>query len=363
MSAPEEVRLKRKRTEDPPQSLLLTRDLYAGHLPLKRVRYVRKNEASVQFASTSQDGSSNGKTYEQQDEIMASKTGIEVPKEPVNRTFHLKRPRTTNDDGRGSKRVRNDSDHVPTFEEAPFRLPVGATNERSTTTPQNPELHQVRRPGKGSAIGGQGKVLKNDKSKSNADIQALADSMHQFALDELAKIPKPSATTKPRMSPAQSKIRHDRNVASTTPSPVSDHMDIDNSEFVYDTYVLSDSKFEDEHEGDVGLLIIHDDDEEYWQSLLENDEQEEEVDEDDENAEDYYAADYPEDELASDDEYDNNAYNFRRRANSDVEQWNHRDSDDDEQEADPYSMQSSVVKHWEQELGFTSLRAQDRKAT
>lgn len=58
-------------------------------------------------------------------------------------------------------------------------------------------------------------------------------------------------------------------------------------------------------------------------------------------AEDHYTADYPEDEVDSDDEFDRNAYNYRNRNASDNEEW---DEDDevafsDGEDTDPWKGQ------------------------
>lgn len=47
-------------------------------------------------------------------------------------------------------------------------------------------------------------------------------------------------------------------------------------------------------------------------------------------AEDYYAADYPEDEVASDDEYGRDDYHFRTSNASDMEEYYGLDEDDDD---------------------------------
>ncbi|KAF6828606.1 hypothetical protein CMUS01_08512 [Colletotrichum musicola] len=59
-------------------------------------------------------------------------------------------------------------------------------------------------------------------------------------------------------------------------------------------------------------------------------------DDEDENAENHYTADYPEDEVDSEDEYDRHAYLFRNANASDEEEFDTRDEDDDE---DMYAME------------------------
>ncbi|KZL71778.1 hypothetical protein CI238_02467 [Colletotrichum incanum] len=61
-------------------------------------------------------------------------------------------------------------------------------------------------------------------------------------------------------------------------------------------------------------------------------------DEEDENAENHYTADYPEDEVDSEDEYDRHAYLFRNANASDEEEFDFRDQLEDEDE-DMYVME------------------------
>jgi len=185
--------------------------------------------------------------------------------------------------------------------------------------------------------------------------------MHQFALEELAKTPKPQIKTKPKLPPSRSRALHEKQQAPASPQRDEhnnkDHdddtaMDSD-SEYVYDTYVLApvpqptnsnplsaDDPVETSKTlaipSNVGYLIITEDDEQLWETYMHDLEgsDSEPTDEDDENAEDYYGADYPSDELASDDEFDRGgaAYGYRARRGSNDEQYNLNDDDDDEDE-------------------------------
>lgn len=55
-------------------------------------------------------------------------------------------------------------------------------------------------------------------------------------------------------------------------------------------------------------------------------------------AEDHYTADYPDDEVDTDDEYDRNAYNYRNHNASDLEEFDENDAafSDDEGDATRY---------------------------
>jgi hypothetical protein len=91
-------------------------------------------------------------------------------------------------------------------------------------------------------------------------------------------------------------------------------MDVDSEDYVYDTYVRevimpdADGKIL-APEATVGLIVLTVEDEEWW---FEEDESDREFDTDDEdsNAEEYYANDYPEDEVDSDDEFERDPYRY-----------------------------------------------------
>ncbi|EGP88731.1 uncharacterized protein MYCGRDRAFT_108533 [Zymoseptoria tritici IPO323] len=73
----------------------------------------------------------------------------------------------------------------------------------------------------------------------------------------------------------------------------------------------------------VGYLVITDEDQDVWETYLEDDPSDKDwnSDEDDENAEDWYGADYPDDEMASDDEFGRGEHGYRARGAADDEEW------------------------------------------
>ncbi|MCJ1383035.1 hypothetical protein MMC17_006148 [Xylographa soralifera] len=77
--------------------------------------------------------------------------------------------------------------------------------------------------------------------------------------------------------------------------------------------------------GDFGLLVIPEEDEPAWEVFGEDEGSDSDMSSDgsDSNAEDYYANDYPEDDLGLDDEHGRDAYRYR-----------HADSDDEEYDED-----------------------------
>lgn len=118
-----------------------------------------------------------------------------------------------------------------------------------------------------------------------------------------------------------------------------DDSDIDDSEYIYDTYErheVSDALNHNAVKGSTmmdtqphapgkepqsyGILVIPEEQEElfleiYGEDVTSDDEGDWDSEQDDENAENYYAADYPEDEVASDDERGYGAYErYNRRA-------------------------------------------------
>ncbi|KKY15456.1 hypothetical protein UCDDS831_g07575 [Diplodia seriata] len=165
--------------------------------------------------------------------------------------------------------------------------------------------------------------------------------------------------------------RHPERFSSSAKNNGADGMDIDtkhesdsdsdDGDYVYDTYIRYDGPSSDTITDsnppsttttvppsplpttDIGILIIDIDQQPLWETYLEADpadaaasDKEFDTDDEDENAEDFYANEYPEDEVASDDERDEGAYAYRVAA-SDEEEWD-RDapewSDDDEEEGE-----------------------------
>jgi hypothetical protein len=147
------------------------------------------------------------------------------------------------------------------------------------------------------------------------------------------EIPLPSPSKhKPKAPARRFADRHpDKAAALASEDEVSndaDAMDVD-SEYVIDHYVreplLPDAPVPT---GDVGLLVISEDDEDWWDNEDASD-REFDTDDEDSNAEEYYANDYPEDEMSDDDEFDRNLYKKKYRHGSDDEEFNLGDDDDD----------------------------------
>ncbi|KAF2624792.1 hypothetical protein BU25DRAFT_134507 [Macroventuria anomochaeta] len=112
-----------------------------------------------------------------------------------------------------------------------------------------------------------------------------------------------------------------------------DAMDVDSDEYVIDTYIrealLPDASGNlPTATGTVGFLVLNEEDEDWWNGS-DSDDKEFDTDDDDSNAEEYYANDYPEDELSEDDEFDRDPYKANHRHGSDDEEFNANDSGDD----------------------------------
>ncbi|KAF2228909.1 hypothetical protein EV356DRAFT_537684 [Viridothelium virens] len=153
-------------------------------------------------------------------------------------------------------------------------------------------------------------------------------------------------TPRSRFGPNIPTRRHrDRHTDVAQPAVEDELMDIDGpeeSDFVYDTYIrhrTDPPSVEVDRamlgNGTFGVLVIDEQDQALWDELV-DDVQDSDKDwnseEEDENAEDYYGADYPEEEVDNDDEYDIGAYRYRHNP-SDEEEYDSEAgawSDDDE---------------------------------
>ncbi|KAI1340503.1 hypothetical protein F5Y15DRAFT_378816 [Xylariaceae sp. FL0016] len=186
----------------------------------------------------------------------------------------------------------------------------------------------------------------------NVDADKLAADMDAYAIEQIGlnlkkaeeeKKKEEAARNTPsklRFKPKPPAKRYAERHANEPPKSVDEEMvdadddivsDSDDSEYIIETYVrMPASKMGSQvPPQSVGLLVFDDEpDIEYFYG--EGDESEEEwaEDEEDENAENYYAADYPDEEVASDDEYNRNAYSYRNGNASDLEEFGLGDDSD-----------------------------------
>ncbi|KAJ4415161.1 hypothetical protein N0V85_002831 [Neurospora sp. IMI 360204] len=199
----------------------------------------------------------------------------------------------------------------------------------------------------------------------NVDMDQLAQEMdaytlsaitsHLSKLDEAsAKAAERKAKFKPKAPALRYAQRHSEAAAAAAPTkeaapqataaaPVDDDMDIDmmdtsdDDEYVIEEYYRVPASRLNEEEvtaTQVGLLVFDSepDKTEFFFGTEEDDEYEFPEDEDDENHENYYAADYPDEDLEWDDELDRNPYEYVTGNASDREEFDAEldDNDDDD---------------------------------
>ena len=314
MSGPVTVRLQRRRNELPPDQLFVERKR-KNSLSVEEARgfYVRQkldNDASLnQVSSDSQDvGSAENASPSSQ----AAASALEA-----RRTFRLKIPsRLAAPVQSSNTRKRKQNDEPATVVEKKQRktdsgksaVPLNRSDEDELqdSAPSAPP----KRPGRGSAIRPRANKAdpvkaenENVVARQQRELAALAQEMHQFALDELAKTPKPQVKTKPKLTPSRSRALHEKQVPAS-PSRVAPPKEVDedtamdsDGEYVYDTYVLAPAPTSlnpndpvEVHKtlaipSNVGYLIITEDDEQLWETYIHDLEgsDSEPTDEDDEN--------------------------------------------------------------------------------
>ncbi|KAF1847350.1 uncharacterized protein K460DRAFT_363441 [Cucurbitaria berberidis CBS 394.84] len=197
-----------------------------------------------------------------------------------------------------------------------------------------------KRPGAGSALHRTASRPAQQKPQitepSEEDVRELEALSKEVETVDNLHIPILSPSRhKPKAPAHRFAERHPEQAAALAPQePVDDGdaMDIDTDEYVYDTYIReailpdADGKLP-EPSGTIGFLVIKEEDEDWWNGGDESD-KEFDTDDEDENAEDYYANDYPEDELSEDDEFGRDVYQKKYRHGSDDEEFN-LDEDDD----------------------------------
>jgi hypothetical protein len=199
---------------------------------------------------------------------------------------------------------------------------------RQDTTQPVPEIiveesaRARKRPGPGAALHPAAAARARDASRTRPVVEPSEEVVRQFeAFSDMVEreesgtpVRSPSKTIKPKAPKLRYRDRHPEKASGLNASGA-DAMEVDNDEYVYDTYVReimlpdADGKMP-EPQGTIGFIVISEEDEEWWNGDDESD-REFDTDDEDENAEDYYANDYPEDELSSDDEFGRDPYQYR----------------------------------------------------
>ena len=328
MSGPKNVSLKRRATEEPPDVLVLQSRAQTD----QPVRYVRQRMETEEVDTT--------KRARFADPLAKDR------RERAERYFHLHAPLSG---VAGKKRAAQDE--LPTFVEKA----VTGTNDVVAPEPQTspegspaPSARPLKRPGTRAVNRATSTAQGPQADADRKQIETLANSMHQAALEEVRQEEKREAAARtaraafskvdsppvakriapPRLSGLQSREIHRQRTAAIASKK--DTVMQDDGDYVYDTYILAPSDSSGTAQVDtesllenVGYLVITAEDQSLWEAYLEAppSDNDENSDEEDENAEDYYGADYPEDEMASDDEFDRGAYRYRRHAGSDDEEY------------------------------------------
>jgi hypothetical protein len=188
----------------------------------------------------------------------------------------------------------------------------------------------------------------------NVDSKELAAEMQAYTLQEIGrtiaedeaenpKVPEPRLKSpkskfKPKKPLLRYHERHPDEVLSNgsdmdIDEPVVSEEDMDDdTEYIVDTYIrMPASSFSSQKEENFGLLVL---DSQLEISLFyaEASASDEEGDEEeDENAEDHYTADYPDEEVESDDEFGRDAYRYQNHNAADLEEFDENDVLSDEE--------------------------------
>lgn len=243
-----------------------------------------------------------------------------------------KRSRHERKDGEGDGRVT----------ETKVAQPVSADIGHA---PTSASVETYKRPGKGSALrsGRKGPVTssREETPEERKTKQELAEYMARAAVEVTAgemevekegSVPKARNSRLPKLSPSRARELHEQRIITNgslaAPSQEIDMESADDTDddddneddFEIDTYILappnppSSTPDVASPSAEVGYLVIAPADLSLWQTYLDDpsaDEKEFASDDEDENAEDFYGADYPEDEVETDDEFDRNPYGYR----------------------------------------------------
>jgi hypothetical protein len=183
------------------------------------------------------------------------------------------------------------------------------------------------------------RTLDNLKQPPQEVVSSLERASQDIENEEAkAALGSPNSTPKkrgPKVPALRYKDRHPEEFATNDHDAMNLDMD-DDGDYVYDTYVrdvtMTDALAD---HAAYGLLVIADEDQELWETFEDNSDSEEfDTDDEDENAEDYYGADYPEDEVDSDDETGVDLYKYRQGA-SDNEEFDAENAAWSDEEEDP----------------------------
>ncbi|KAI0549455.1 hypothetical protein F4679DRAFT_547292 [Xylaria curta] len=190
----------------------------------------------------------------------------------------------------------------------------------------------------------------------NVDMQQLTADMEAYAMQQIGlnlqraeeerreqETPRIKTSSQLKFKPKAPAKRYAERHPEEVQTPVDKEMvdadietsDSDDGDYIIETYVRVPASSMGEHvpPQSVGLLVFDaEPDLEFFYG--EDDESEDEwaEDEEDENAENYYTADYPDEEVATDDEFGKNPYAFRNGNASDLEEYDVESDDQFDEE-------------------------------
>ncbi|PHH69892.1 hypothetical protein CDD80_6385 [Ophiocordyceps camponoti-rufipedis] len=162
---------------------------------------------------------------------------------------------------------------------------------------------------------------------TDEEMEKVAAEMNRWVLNEiganLADMEERERKLRPKAPAQRYHERHPEPEQSedVVMDDASDGVSDDDDEWIVEEYVRipANSVAVDVSPSDIGVLVLDDEDESLlFFGSLEEDEDDAEDDED-ENAENHYTADYPEEEVQSDDEFGRGAYDYRCGASDDEE--------------------------------------------
>ncbi len=253
--------------------------------------------------------------------------------------------------GKKKRRIDQDSDIALLVEaiESPPKDVARAISTRRAGQIQgsmngDPETRSpLKRPGAGSRVAKTSSPRRIQHNDLDASLRDQEDLL-QYAAEEMGYDYKPQHPTTKSSSVCLAKTTpHDLpDWTRNSPQPRLEHDDLaemdtaipesfDDMDYVYDTFVRSrnadDLPASNDSTGipsSFGVIVIEQDEETYWQEFGDDEAESDkdwDSDQDDENAENYYGADYPEDEVDSDDEHGYGLYRYRHGRASDDEEY------------------------------------------
>lgn len=350
MSGPAVVCIKRKRTEQAPDALLLERPGKRLQSEVSDIQYVRQKDSKDDghgHGHGHDGGAGSGPTRmggrqgaDIDDGHVSARDGASQSENKARRTFQLLTQPTMLEPV-GPKNKKRKHDGVATFVErnakqTTMMRSIPDSTERTPSRPYATTEAPLKRPGRRAAVNlGGSSAFPTNAHNAQVD-HTVANSLHEFAQQVVATEAKPRITAMPKLPPQRSRALHRQSILRNVTKNVSIDQDgdadmEDEADYVYDTYILAPSSSDGavranvyDALGNVGYLVITEEDQDVWETYLEDEPSDKDwnSDEEDENAEDWYGADYPDDELASDDEFGrNNDHGFRTRGAADDEEW------------------------------------------